>query len=44
VERLREAGLSDRDILDVVGTVALFSYFNVIADALGVEPEPEWAS
>lgn len=42
VEALREAGLDDAAIFDVVSVVALFSYFNVVADALGVEGEPEW--
>jgi hypothetical protein len=33
--------LTDRDILDAVEVIAYFNYINRIADALGVEPEPE---
>jgi uncharacterized peroxidase-related enzyme len=40
VDALRSAGLSDRDILDVVQVVAYYSYVNRIADGLGVEVEP----
>jgi uncharacterized peroxidase-related enzyme len=39
---LREAGLSDADILDAVQVIAYFNYINRVADALGVDPEPEW--
>ena len=41
VEGLRRHGLSDRDILDAVQVIAYFNYINRVADALGVEPEPE---
>jgi alkylhydroperoxidase family enzyme len=41
VESLRRHGLSDRDILDGVQVIAYFNYINRVADALGVEPEPE---
>jgi uncharacterized peroxidase-related enzyme len=41
VETLRRHGLSDRDILDAVEVIAYFNYINRIADALGIEPEPE---
>ena len=40
VDALRSAGLSDRDILDVVQVVAYYSYVNRITDGLGVEVEP----
>lgn len=36
VRAVREAGLSDRDIHDVVNVVACFSYMNRLADGLGV--------
>lgn len=36
LQPLREAGLSDRDMLDTVLVVAYFAYVNRIADALGV--------
>jgi alkylhydroperoxidase family enzyme len=38
---LRRQGLSDRDILDAVEVISYFNYINRIADALGVDPEPE---
>ena len=41
LDRLRRVGLSDRDILDAVQIIAYFNYINRIADALGVDPEPE---
>lgn len=41
IETLRKHGLSDRDILDAVEVVAYFNYINRIADALGIDPEPE---
>jgi len=33
--------LSDRDILDTVEVIAYFNYINRVADALGIDPEPE---
>ncbi len=41
LETLRKHGLSDRDILDAVEIVSYFNYINRVADALGVDPEPE---
>lgn len=41
---LRRFGFSDAAILDVVQVIAYFNYINRVADALGVDPEPEWAS
>ena len=41
VETLRKHGLSDRDILDTVEVIAYFNYINRVADALGIDPEPE---
>ena len=41
IQPLRDAGLSDTAIHDVVQVVALFNYFNRLADGLGVDPEPE---
>ncbi len=40
---LREAGLSDGDILDANLCVAYFAYVNRIADGLGVALESYWA-
>lgn len=40
VRSLREAGFDDVAIHDVVQVVALFSYYNRVADGLGIDPEP----
>ena len=40
VDTLREAGFSDRDILDIVEVVGYYAYANRIADGLGIEIEP----
>ncbi len=39
---LRAAGWSDAAILEAVEIIGFFNYYNRMADALGVEPEPEW--
>ncbi|CAN5754600.1 hypothetical protein BH23ACT4_BH23ACT4_15770 [soil metagenome] len=39
IERLREAGFSDRDVLDICQVTAYYAYVNRIADGLGVEVE-----
>ncbi len=41
LETLRRRGLSDRDILDAVEVISYFNYINRVADALGIDPEPE---
>ena len=40
VAALREAGLDDVTIHDVVQITALFNYYNRLADGLGIDPEP----
>jgi uncharacterized peroxidase-related enzyme len=42
VERLRASGWSDAAIHDAVQVIAYFNYINRIADAVGIEDEPEW--
>ena len=42
IAELREAGWSDAAILEAVEIIGYFNYYNRMADALGVEPEPEW--
>jgi uncharacterized peroxidase-related enzyme len=39
VDRLRELGLSDEDVLDVVLAAAVRCFFSKTLDALGVEPD-----
>jgi len=41
LETLRGHGLTDRDILDAVEVISYFNYINRVADALGIDPEPE---
>ena len=37
---LRDAGFSDRDILDIAEVTAYYAYANRIADGLGIGTEP----
>ena len=41
LETLRLHALNDRDILDAVQVISYFNYINRVADALGIDPEPE---
>jgi len=43
VDRLRELGLDDADILDVVLTAAARSFFSKALDGIGVEPDAKYA-
>ena len=38
---LREAGFTDRDVLDIVEVTAYYAYANRIADGLGITTE-DW--
>jgi len=40
VERLRSLGFDDPAIHDIVQVVALFNYYNRLADGLGIDLEP----
>ncbi len=42
VETLRAAGFSDTAIHDVVQITGFFSYYNRLADGLGIDPEQGW--
>jgi uncharacterized peroxidase-related enzyme len=42
VVALRDAGLSDAEILDVCQVTAYYNYVNRLADGLGVELEEYW--
>ncbi len=41
VEALREVGATDEEIHNAVQVAAYFAYINRVADALGVDLEPE---
>ncbi len=43
VERLRGHGWSDAGIHDAIQVVSYFNYINRVADAVGIEDEPEWS-
>ena len=42
VDALRQVGLSDPEIHDATQVVSYFNYINRVADALGIDPEPDW--
>jgi uncharacterized peroxidase-related enzyme len=42
VDALREHGLDDAAVHDAIQVIAYFNYINRVAEAVGVEPEPEW--
>lgn len=44
VDRLRAHGWSDAAIHDAIQVIAYFNYVNRVADAVGIEDEPEWAN
>ena len=43
VEALRSHGLDDAAIHDAIQVIGYFNYINRIADAVGIEDEPEWS-
>jgi alkylhydroperoxidase family enzyme len=43
VELLRGHGWTDAAIHDAIQVVSYFNYVNRVADAVGIEDEPEWA-
>jgi alkylhydroperoxidase family enzyme len=44
IDRLRAEALSDAGIHDAIQVVSYFNYINRVADAVGIEDEPEWSS
>ena len=44
VEALRTLGWSDPAIHDAIQVVSYFNYINRVADAIGIEDEPEWGT
>ena len=43
VNGLRAHGWDDRAIHDAIQVIAYFNYINRVADAVGIDGEPEWA-
>jgi uncharacterized peroxidase-related enzyme len=43
VEALRAEGWTDSAIHDAIQVVAFFNYINRIAEAVGIDGEPEWS-
>jgi uncharacterized peroxidase-related enzyme len=43
-EALRAHGWSDAAIHDAIQVVSYFNYVNRVAEAVGIDDEPEWAS
>ena len=44
VDALRAHGWSDTGIHDAIQVIAYFNYINRVADAVGIDDEPEWTS
>lgn len=42
VDALRNVGLSDEAIHEATQVIALFNYYNRLADGLGIAGEPDW--
>jgi uncharacterized peroxidase-related enzyme len=42
VAALRRHGWSDAAIHDAIQVIAYFNYVNRVADAVGIDDEPEW--
>jgi alkylhydroperoxidase family enzyme len=42
VQQLRDEGWSDSAIHDAIQVVSFFNYINRVADAVGIEYEPDW--
>jgi uncharacterized peroxidase-related enzyme len=43
VNALRGHGWSDEAIHDAIQVIAYFNYINRVADAVGIEDEPDWS-
>lgn len=41
---LHAQGLDDAAIHDAIQVIAYFNYINRVADAVGIEDEPEWTT
>jgi uncharacterized peroxidase-related enzyme len=43
IDALRAHGWSDAAVHDAIQVIAYFNYINRVADAVGIEDEPEWS-
>lgn len=44
IDALRTHGLDDATISDAIQVVSYFNYVTRVADGVGIDEEPEWAS
>ena len=44
IDALRANGLDDAAISDAIQVISYFNYVTRVADGVGIEDEPEWAS
>ena len=44
IEALRTQGLDDAAISDAIQVIGYFNYVNRVADAVGIDDEPEWST
>jgi uncharacterized peroxidase-related enzyme len=42
IDALRAQGWSDTAVNDAIQVIAYFNYVNRVADAVGIEDEPDW--
>ncbi len=42
VDALRGHGWNDAAIHDAIQVIAFFNYINRVAEAVGIDPEPDW--
>jgi uncharacterized peroxidase-related enzyme len=42
IDALRAQGWSDTAVHDAIQVIAYFNYVNRVADAVGIEDEPDW--
>jgi alkylhydroperoxidase family enzyme len=42
IDELRSYGWDDPAISDAIQVIAYFNYINRVADAVGIDDEPEW--
>jgi alkylhydroperoxidase family enzyme len=43
VDNLRVHGWSDEAIHDAIQVISFFNYINRVAEAVGIEDEPDWS-